>query len=126
MSSETRKVIYVSGAYTNPDLGQKFHNVLEAWQAAQRIWKAGHIAICPHANTFLMGEADRCCDPIDFVGGDLVIIERCCDALYMLQGWPSSAGAKEEREHARAKNMPVFYSDEWDKMLEWMNRGDDA
>lgn len=115
-----RKVVYVSGAYRNPDLGTKLYNILEAWRAAERIWEAGHIAICPHANTILMNESKGATN-VDFVGGDLVIIERCCDALFMLSNWETSTGANIEHRHARSKDIPVFYS--WGGLTEWLKNG---
>ena len=120
------KIIYVSGAYSDKDLGWKLQNILMAWQVAQSIWEAGHIAICPHANTFLMGEDQGHAPDIDFVAGDLVIIERCCDALFMLYKWSDSIGAKKEHDYAVSKGIPVFCESIWDEMVAWMNGEDDV
>lgn len=108
-------IVYVSGAYRNDDLGQKLANILAAWRAAERIWKAGHIAICPHANTFMMCEA---LPDVDFVAGDLEIIERCCDALLMLPGWESSVGARLEHDFACICGIPLFKTE--DLLMEFL------
>ncbi len=115
-----QKIVYVAGPYRDPDFGKKLSNILVAWRAAERIWAAGHIAICPHANTILMCEARHGPQEqeVDFVKGDLQIIERCCDALWMLPGWMSSAGAHTEWVFAHNKKIPVFV--DWSNLEEFL------
>lgn len=100
-----QKLIYVAGPYTADTLVEVLANVKVASEVAQRIWRAGHVAICPHLNTFEFEVGE---DPhTTFLVGDFEIISRC-DGVVMLPGWRKSYGAMAERIFAKWLGLPVF------------------
>lgn len=104
-----QKVIYTAGPFTAPTVwGERVNiRVAEGWALA--IWKAGHIALCPHANSAnFSGELE----PDAFIRGDLELLSRC-DAVLMLPNWEHSRGAKIERACAEVCGIKVFY---WNKL----------
>lgn len=117
------RLVYVAGPFRalNPDGTQdawKIHNnVIAAMGVALEVWKAGHVAICPHANTFCFQNASGCSDDV-WLEGDLAILERC-DALVTSPGWENSKGTQVELAFANKFNIPVFH--DVTKLLEWLN-----
>lgn len=98
-------VIYVAGPYTAPTVLETLANVEAARNLSQRIWRAGHVAICPHLNTFEFKVGE---DPhTTFLVGDFEIISRC-DGMVMLPGWKKSYGAVAERIFAKWLGLPVY------------------
>lgn len=106
------KVVYIAGPFRCPSAavpGQQDAwgiqcNVMRAMEAALAVWRLGHVALCPHANTFCMQGAA----PDDvWLAGDLELLARC-DAVLMVQGWERSAGAWAERAEAERRGLPVF------------------
>ena len=75
-------------------------------EAALPVWKAGFFAFNPIGNCFYM--FGKVSEDV-FKERDLWIVEKM-DALLMLNGWNSSAGANREREHALKLGIPVFES----------------
>jgi len=106
------KVMYVAGKYRADSWNGVYENILHARQEARKLWLAGWAVICPHANTYFMDGAGGETDGI-FLAGDLELIRRS-DAIYMLEGWKDSVGAKEEYELALELNMPIYYEGEID------------
>lgn len=109
---EPRKlmVIYTAGPFRPTEAGNMYEthqNIERAKLAALQIWRAGHVALCPHANTGLEFQGAA---PDDvWLAGDLVLLERC-DAILMLPGWEDSSGAKLEKAYAVDKGLSVFYT----------------
>jgi hypothetical protein len=87
-----KEVIFISGAYRAKTINDTFANIMHARNAAIRLWSMNFIVICPHLNSFLM---DGICDDSIWLEGDLEILKRC-DAIYMLDGWEDSEGARKE------------------------------
>jgi hypothetical protein len=100
------RVIYVAGPFRGRDSWEIESNIRRAEALSLEVWKAGGVALCPHANTrFFQGTL-----PDDtFVRGTLEMLTRC-DAILMVPGWERSAGARGERDWAIEHAMPVFYS----------------
>lgn len=106
------KVIYVAGPFrsTNPD-GQQNHwniqqNVMRAMELALEVWKAGHVAICPHANTMFYQNSA----PDDvWLKGDLELVKRS-DAVLLVNNWQSSIGTQGEVELARKLGLPILHN----------------
>ena len=108
------KVIYVAGKYLGKSDWETYLNIHHAKLVAHRLWDEGWAVICPHANTAFFGgenESDKDNPNGDWrkwIGGDFEIIKRC-DAIYMLNNWQDSKGAKLEFEIARLLKIDTFY-----------------
>lgn len=95
-------LIYVAGAYR----GNVDENIANARKVAIDVWKAGHVAFCPHLNTAHF-EEDSGIEDERFLAGDLDILARC-EAIVLVPGWGASAGTKGEVEYAQLNGIPVF------------------
>ena len=89
--------IYIAGPITGKlEYRKKF------MAAERRLRRKGHIVVNPATLPDGLGEARRymkiCFAMLD-----------CCDAVYFLQGWEESVGAKEEWEYAKVKGKMLFY-----------------
>lgn len=99
-------VIYLSGKYT---VGNVDENIQKARKKAIELWELGFTVITPHLNTVHF-EMDCKCKYDDYLTGDLEILRRC-DAIYMLEGWGDSPGAREELKYAEENNLIVIYEE---------------
>ena len=99
------KIIYVSGPYRAPTEQLRFQNILNARDAAVKLWQKGWAVICPHLNTMHMGGIMGN-DEI-FLDGDVEIVKRC-DALFMLEDWHESKGANVEFAVAYNRSLPIY------------------
>jgi nucleoside 2-deoxyribosyltransferase len=99
-------VIYIAGPYRAATTWGIAENIQTAKRVALEVWRAGFVALCPHANTSLFdGEL-----PDDaYRNGDLTLMERC-DAVLLLDGWERSSGTREEVRTAKRMGLPVFES----------------
>lgn len=106
-------LIYVAGKirgdskYSIVRFFQMIYNVYRAWKTSLSIWRMGFTPIVPHMNSFLVNyftELDR----DDFIYRDLEILNKC-DALFMMDNWKDSIGAKREHGHAVIINKPIYY-----------------
>lgn len=90
------KVIYIAGPMSGmPDLGRKHIR-----EAEKRLKEAGYIVLNPSALPKGM-EKDR------YMPICLAMLE-AADAVYMLQGWRSSAGARMERAYAQYQGKEIW------------------
>ena len=101
------KVIYIAGKYRD-HRGEWFvkENIRTAELAAITVWRMGGVAICPHKNTAFFGGT---CDDSVWLAGDLELLRRC-DAIFMLDNFMDSEGAKKELEFATESNIPALYT----------------
>jgi hypothetical protein len=100
------KILYIAGPYSAEHEIQKLKNYQQAWDVARLVWTMpGFCAVCPHANTWLMGGPDI--DWEKFLEGDEELIRRS-DGLVMLPYWVTSKGAAREYELARKLGLPVL------------------
>lgn len=117
------KLIYVAGPFRaiNPNgktnCWRVQENIMAAMSLALEIWKAGHAALCPHANTMFFQDADGCADDV-WLKGDLEMLRRC-DAVLVTPDWERSSGAREEVAYAHEHSIPVFYN--FEILKEWLN-----
>lgn len=100
------KVIYVAGKYRAESWNGVFENIMKARAVARNLWVHGWAVVCPHANTFFMDGEDI--PNRTFLDGDLEIIRRC-DAMFMLDNWKDSEGARGEHTLAVELGLPIFY-----------------
>lgn len=106
------KVVYVAGPFRSknadgsPNAMGVQRNVMRAAEAALLIWKAGHVALCPHLNTIYFNGADGIPDQTWLVGDHELV--RRSDAVYAIEGWKDSAGALREVQLAQELRIPVL------------------
>ena len=102
------KVIYIAGPYRSPH-GEwgVVENIRKAEAAALFVWQYGGAALCPHKNTALFGGAPGCSDDV-WLAGDIEMLLRC-DAVWMIDGWRDSIGARRERDVARENGIPALF-----------------
>jgi hypothetical protein len=103
------KVIYIAGKYRSGD-GEYYvrQNIRKAEEAALFVWLHGGVALCPHKNTAGFGGAYNLPDEV-WLNGDLRLLQ-LCDAVWLIEGWETSSGAKLEHEVARKQNIPCLFS----------------
>lgn len=97
-------IIYIAGPYRGASESEVWANIMRARDCAAEVWKRGHVAICPHLNTMLMGGIlpdER------WLSGDLEILRRC-DAvcLYSLR---HSSGTDQEIAVAKELGLPIYH-----------------
>ncbi len=102
---EPKKIIYVAGPYRADSEIQLRKNIEHARDAAIKLWQDGWVVICPHMNTAHFGGA---CPVSVWLEGDLEILKRC-DAIYMLNTWEKSEGAKEEYRIAKQLGLEILF-----------------
>lgn len=115
------RLVYIAGKYTGPTHdGDSYtaitRNILDARDAAVKVWRAGAAALCPHLNTAHF-EIDCSSDAEMYYKGDLEMLRRC-DAIFMLPSWEDSTGSHKERDFARLQGIPIFYVME--RLMSWI------
>lgn len=124
-------VIYVAGPFRakpipgqdQPNQWEQEQNIRRAEGISLEIWKKGHAAVCPHTNTRYYQGA--CPDHI-WLEGDLAIIERC-DGVLLTPDWERSEGARNEKIHAEAHDIPISTDpDELIDMILMKRSGDEV
>jgi nucleoside 2-deoxyribosyltransferase len=98
------KVIYIAGKYRGPNAWAIEQNIRAAEDVAARVWAAGHVALCPHANSRHM---DGVASDEVFLAGTLELMRRC-DAVVLVPNWRDSEGARAEVAEAERLGLPVF------------------
>lgn len=98
------KVIYIAGKYRGPNAWAIEQNIRAAEDVAAKVWAAGMVALCPHANSRHMDGVTT--DEV-FLAGTLELMRRC-DAVLLVPNWQDSAGARAEVEEAERLKIPVF------------------
>lgn len=89
---------------------------------AVKLLKAGFMIICPHTNTGWFSEGNSVSRE-HFLHGYLTILDRLNpsqDALFLLDNWQDSIGAKRERLRAMEHKIPIFYS--IGELIEWKEK----
>jgi hypothetical protein len=117
------KLVYVAGPFRSMNQNGKSNawgvqsNIMAAMKLALEVWKLGHAALCPHANTMFFQDADGCADEV-WLEGDLEMLKRC-DAVLVTPDWQRSSGARKEVLEACEAGIPVFQTLEALKV--WLN-----
>lgn len=110
MVSRTKKIIYVSGKYTNggTELNTRKKNIEVATKFSIALWNLGAAVICPHTNTAFFDTNKQFKKTFhEFLEGDLAMLNYV-DAMYLLPNWKKSAGALIEFEYANGINIPML------------------
>lgn len=100
-------LIYVAGPYTSDKSHIVDLNMLKAKHASIDLWRLGWAVITPHLNSGRF-EAYKDLTYEMFANGTMEMMERC-DAVFMLNDWKESKGAKAELVRASQLNIPIFY-----------------
>lgn len=90
-------VIYIAGPMT----GYKDHNRTAFSMAAMKLKSAGYTALNPAILPDGLSQQQYMSICISML--------MCADAIYLLDGWEESAGARAEYAMARKLNMPVSF-----------------
>lgn len=100
------KLIYIAGAIEAETAWARERNIRVAEARALRLIKMGAAVYCPHTQCrFYDGELPW----DDWLKRDLEILSRC-NAIFMLENWKDSKGAKLEYETATRWGMRVLFS----------------
>ena len=98
------KVVYIAGKYRAPTPWGVEQNIQAAREVASKVVAAGYMPLCPHTNTAHM---EGLADDAFFLAGTLELLRRC-DAVLLVPGWETSAGARAEVMEANRLGLPVF------------------
>ena len=104
------KKIFVSGRYRAKTESEKAGNIWHAVRVSVRLWELGWYAFCPHANTAHFDNYSKL-PPEAYLEGDIAFL-KCCEGIFMLEGWEQSVGARRELEVATEQNLEVYYEKE--------------
>ena len=99
------KVIFVSGCYRAKSEWELESHIQKARDASLWLWQQGWSVITPHMNTARLGGS---CPDNTWLLGYLEIMRRC-DAIYMLDNWQESVGARAELEEAERLAMEIIF-----------------
>ena len=102
------KTIYISGAYRGKTENEVFENIIHARAAARRLWMDGWCVVCPHLNSAFMETGED--DAKLFLRGGIELLRRC-DAIYLLNNWERSEGARREYEEAKRLGLRILIED---------------
>jgi hypothetical protein len=98
------RLVYIAGPYRAETEAGVRHNVWNASIVAERVWKLGACAVCPHLNTAFFGGI---VEDQAFLDGDIELLKRC-DAVMLVAGWARSTGTQGEVKVAQEEGIPVF------------------
>lgn len=110
MINRTKKIIYVSGKYSNggTENNTRKKNIELATQFSIALWNLGAAVICPHTNTAFFETNKRFKKTFHtFLEGDLAMLNYV-DAMYLLPNWKKSAGALVELKYVNSINIPIL------------------
>ena len=98
------KVVYIAGPFMASSAWEIEQNCRRAEMIALNVWRAGAVAVCPHAMTrhYVGTLPER-----TWLDGGLELLRRC-DAVVLADGWRTSHGAKEEAREAARIAIEIF------------------
>lgn len=102
------KVVYIIGPYRAQTIRGIEKNIIRAAELAEKYWKKGFMAFCPHKNS---GMFDGVVPDEVFLEGGLELLRRC-DAAAVLSGWEDSEGSIAEINLAQEIGIPIYYEQE--------------
>lgn len=103
-------LIYVAGKYTSDNYTDIENNIKKAEYASIELIRRGWAVITPHKNMshYEMYESTGILSYEDWIAIDLEILKRC-DAIFMLEDWEDSIGAREEHQFSENNNIKIYY-----------------
>ena len=99
------KLLYIAGPFSAVDIHGVERYIIIASVIALEAWRKGWAVICPHKNTSgfqYAGLPDEV-----WYQGDIEILSRC-DAILLMPGWKTSAGAYDEALYAGKKGLDIY------------------
>lgn len=97
------KVIYIAGPFRGPNHWVMAENVRNAERWALEVANAGHMPLCPHANTAHF----HGCHPDQFMIDGTAELLRRCDGAVFIPGWIASAGSRGEFGICAKEKIPA-------------------
>ena len=94
--------IYISGKISGCPVREY---LLRFSKAEQMLRAAGNEVINPASIGLMFPESFRHSDYMDI---DIMLLSKC-DAIYMLNGWEESEGARQEHEFAEEEGLDIIY-----------------
>ena len=101
------KIIYIAGAYSSDSRHQQYLNVKHATEATHRLLCEGYSVVCPII-TYAFFDWVYDLTNRTFMDADLVLLRRC-DAIYMLNNWKSSKGARAEYKLTKMLGLEIIF-----------------
>ena len=101
------KLIYVSGAYTAKTKKLIQKNIKLSEQVSKELYLLGWACITPHKNSAGFENFTEF-TYYDWIACDFEMLKRC-DAIFMLDNWESSVGARAEYIFAMWAKIPIFF-----------------
>ena len=102
-----KRLLFVSGAYT----GDVEKNIAKAEEVSIGLIRAGFHVITPHKNIAGYEKyEDGTLNKRTWMDMCFNILKRC-DAIYVMDNWKDSEGAKEEIAYAHRHGIPVIYEE---------------
>ena len=96
-----RKRVYISGPITHTSGYRKRFR-----DAAREIFNRGDVPVNPALLEDVLPDGSH----VEYMLIDIKLLE-LCDAIYMLDGWSQSAGARTEYAHAKMMHMIIEGAD---------------
>lgn len=99
--------VFISGPITGVEKAKSNFDA-----AARKIMKAGLTPVNPYYIGWTLTDGSHA----EYMMLTLKVLE-LCDAVFMLDGWENSRGAREEKRFARLHGMPIYTGQEaiWKK-----------
>jgi len=110
MLKRSKKIIYVSGKYSNggTENDTREKNIELAKKYAIKIINIGATVLCPHTNTAFFDTDPRFKLTFhELLESDLDMLNYV-DAMYLLPNWKDSSGALVEFEYANIIKLPIL------------------
>ena len=93
-----------------------------ARQVGIKVARLGAFPCIPHLNSYHF-EIDSGLPAEFFYEGDLLLLKRC-DAVFMMDNWLESRGARLEKDFAERMSIPVFF--DLAELKEWIDSAADG
>ena len=120
-----RTYVYIAGPYMDP---KKYHdfrgyheideNISRARETAAFLANSNIPYFCPHLNSAHFEVIAPDVKPEYWYQMDIELLKPA-SAVLLLEGWEKSSGTLKEMDIAHDLNIPVFYPDEGDELVEW-------
>jgi len=99
------KLMYIAGRYRSDYPDAVKLNIAAAQHAGMLVAEKGWMPVVPHSNNTGFNSTQI---PEFWLEGTLELMRRC-DAVFFIQGWGRSPGARAELRKAKMLGMPIYY-----------------